>query len=43
MTSRARHQAARSSPRWRPPDLEFRATLDENLTGMEDNRRGDHS
>ena len=24
-----------SSPRWRPPDLEFRATLDKNFIGLE--------
>ena len=29
------HQAARSSPRWRPPDLEFQATLDDNFIGLE--------
>ena len=36
------HQAAKSSPRWRPPVLEFRATLDENFVGLENpnpNRR----
>ena len=35
MTSHTRHQAAKSSPRWRPPDLRFRATLDENFIGLE--------
>ena len=29
------HQAARSSPRWRPPDLEFLASLVENFIGLE--------
>ena len=29
------HQAARSSPRWRPPDLEFQATLDDNFIRLE--------
>ena len=33
--SRTRQQAARNSPRWRPPILEFRATLDENFIGLE--------
>jgi len=35
MTSRTRHRAARSSPRWQPPDLEFLATLEENFIGLE--------
>ena len=29
------HQAARSSPRWQPPDLELQATLDDNFIGLE--------
>ena len=29
------HQAAGNSPRWRPPDLEFLATLDDNFIGLE--------
>ena len=33
--SHTRYQAAKSSPRWRPPDLEFRASLDENFIGLE--------
>ena len=33
--SRTRQQAARNSPRWRPPILEFRATLDENFIELE--------
>ena len=35
LTSHTRHQAARSSPRWRPPDLEFLANLKENFIGLE--------
>ena len=33
--SSTRHQAARSSPRWRPLDLEFWAPLDKNLIRLE--------
>ena len=35
LTSRTHHQAARSSPRWQPPDLKFRATLDEIFIELE--------
>ena len=35
LTSHTRHQAARSSPRWRRPDLEFLASLDQNFIGLE--------
>ena len=35
LMSRTRQQAARNSPRWPPPILEFRATLDENFIGLE--------
>ena len=35
LMSRTRQQAARNSPRWRPPILEFRATLDENFIELE--------
>ena len=33
--SHTRHQAARSSPRWRLPDLEFLASSDQNFIGLE--------
>ena len=35
LTSHNGHQAARSSPRWRPPDLEFLANLEKNFIGLE--------
>ena len=35
LTSRTGHQAAWSSPRWQPPDLEFLANLEENFIGLE--------
>ena len=35
LTSHTRHQAAKSSPRRRPPNLKFQATLDEKFIGLE--------
>ena len=35
VTTAKENQAAMSSPRWRPPYLEFQATLDENFIGLE--------
>ena len=35
LTSHTRHQAAKSSLIWRPPDLEVWATLDKNFKGVE--------
>ena len=35
LTSRTRQEAARGSPRWRPPNLKFRVTLYENFIGLE--------
>ena len=33
--SRTRHQAASGSPRWRPPDLEFRAVAGLHVTSQQ--------
>ena len=35
LPTHTRHQAAKSSPRWPTPVLEFRASLDENFLGLE--------
>ena len=43
MTSRTHHQAARSSPRWQPLDLKFRATLDEIFIELESSLKAEIS